>query len=504
MAKCPVCGKNKSNKQELINHTEKEHMNEIPENMSTAQFIYYKTHGREYGLCRICGKPTPWNEKTGKPQQHCGDPKCKEKIKQIARERMVKIYGKESLMNDILHQEKMLANRKISGTYLWSDKKHKFTYTGKYEKFAIEWLDKVMDLDPENIQMPGPILPYEYNGEIKYWITDIYLSDFNLIIEIKAGKDENTHPGFEHNRELEAAKDESMKKQNVYNYTKITHKTMMNLIKVLAEIRMRNLFSEKEKESNPIVIINESTEMGIPEYPQLKSLFTILKDNKCNITYKKTNDVWKDNRRANGLSTPDEIYEISYDGCEIDNICNIIKDNGFYCYDKPRMSRPTYAKFACESNLVGSGGYSIEIYVDLIRKIIEITKFNNSNEYNKNITNSEVDTICEAIMNEYTMSIANISPIVTNNAKYVDDDNSLLGRLNKIKKTIKQEVSENPSPQDNLFSPNNTQLAPNPLDSSDNFKENNEEVIVDMETDPYNTKPNDFADLTQSNIKSYF
>ena len=69
---------------------------------------------------------------------------------------------------------------------------------------------------------------------------------------------------------------------------------------------------------------------------------------------------------------------------------------------------------------------------------------------------------------------------------------------------IKQEVSEQPSPQDNLFSPNNTQPAPNPLYSSDNFKENNEEVIVDMETDPYNTKPNDFAELTQSNIKSYF
>jgi hypothetical protein len=104
-------------------------------------------------------------------------------------------------------------------------------------------------------------------------------------------------------------------------------------------------------------------------------------------------------------------------------------------------------------------------------------------------------------MNEYTISVANISPIVTNNAKCEYNDNSLLSRLNKIKNVAKQET---PSPQDNLFSPNNTQSAPNPLDALDNFQENNEEVIVDMETDPYNTKPNDFAELIQSNIKSYF
>ena len=496
MAKCPICGKNKTNKQDLINHVEKDHMNEIPENMSTAQYIYYRTHGREYGLCRICGKPTPWNEKTGKPQQHCGDPKCKEKIKEIARQRMLRIYGKESLMNDIKHQEKMLANRKISGTYLWSDKKHKFTYTGKYEKFAIEFLDKVMDLDPENIQMPGPVLPYEFNGEIKYWITDIYLSDFNLIIEIKAGKDENTHPGFEHNRELEDAKDESMRKQTVYNYTKITHKSMMNLIKVLAEIRMKNLFSEQIKNDEPIVIINESAQSDMPIYDELQPLLNTFKEYGCDITYNNPNEVLKDNRRANGLTNPDEVFEISYDG-KVDNVCKIIEDHGFSCYDKPRMSKPVYAKFSCKDNIEN---YTYDIYVDFIRKTITICKYNKTNT----LTNSEVESICESIMNEYTMSVANISPILTNNVTYEDNDNSLLGRLNKIKKIIKQEVTEPPTPQDNLFSPNNTQPAPNPLDSSDNFKENNEEIITDIETDPYNTKPNDFASLTQSNIKSYF
>ena len=391
MAKCPICSKNKSNKEDLINHVESEHINEIPEGMSTAQFIYYKIHGRDYGLCRICGKATQWNEKTAKPHQHCGSQKCKDKIKEIAQQRMLKVYGKTSLMNDIKHQEKMLANRRISGVYTWSDHKHKFTYTGKYEKFAIEFMDKVMDLNPDHIQMPGPIIPYEYNGEIKYWITDIYLEDFNLIIEIKAGKDENTHPGFEHNRELEAAKDAAMKKQKEYNYTKITHKSMMNLIKILAMIRMNNIANEEKTNKDNVILINES---------------------------------------QNEMIVQNETI-------------------------------------------------------------------------NTNLSNSEISSICESIMNEYTMSIANISPIVTNSTTFEDKEvgnNSLLDKLKNIKKKVKQEVAD---PQDNIFSPNNTVSAPDPFIPSNNFVENETgELRVDIETDPYNTKPNDFADISQGIIGS--
>ena len=56
MAKCLICGKNKPNKKELINHVENAHSNEIPKDMSTAQYIYSLNHnGRSYGLSRICG-----------------------------------------------------------------------------------------------------------------------------------------------------------------------------------------------------------------------------------------------------------------------------------------------------------------------------------------------------------------------------------------------------------------------------------------------------------------
>jgi hypothetical protein len=271
---------------------------------------------------------------------------------------------------------------------------------------------------------------------------------------------------------------------------------MMNLIKVLAEIRMKNLFSEEKRnnEDKVVISINETTDIVIPEYKELIPLINEVKKYNYNINYRKMDDNWKNSRKANGLSNPDEVFEISYDS-KVDNIIKLLDDSGFKCYEKPRMSKPTYAKFSCET----CSDYKIDIYVNLIDKTINICKFNNS--HNNILTNIEVESICESIMNEYTMSVANISPIVTNNTKYIDKDNTLLSKLNKIKEMA--EVIESPSPQDSVFSPN-IKVTPNPLDSSDNFKENNEDIIVDMETDPYNTKPNDFAELIQSNIKSYF
>ena len=256
--KCPICGKYKEHKNEMIEHVENMHRDSIPTDMSTAQYLYMSVHGRPYGLCRVCGQQTPWNEKAGKPSQLCGKESCRKTQRKKAYDNMMKVYGKPSLLTDPYHQQKMLANRKISGTYVWSDHKHKFTYTGSYEKYAIEWLDKVMMLNPDKIQMPGPVIPYEIDGEIKNWLTDIYLEDFNLIIEIKDGGDmKNTHPGFAHNRELEAAKDECMKNQKQYNYIKVTNKDMMSLLKTLTDIKMNNIFDNDKKVDN-IIAINES------------------------------------------------------------------------------------------------------------------------------------------------------------------------------------------------------------------------------------------------------
>lgn len=262
---CPLCNKTKQNKAALLDHIESAHKDDIPKDMSVAQYAYSLIHGRAYGLCRVCGKPTPWNEKAGKPYQLCGNPACKKHQALIAKANMKKVYGKEHLLNDPEYQEKLLANRSISGKYKWSDGKHEFVYTGSYEKFALEWLDKIFDMNPDEIQMPGPIVMYEFNGEEKPWITDMYLPNYNLVIEYKDGSfDKNTHQGFSHNRELEAAKDQYMTRQKQYNYVKVTNKNMMSLIEALNTIRLNNIFNPEKKEQSktekPVVLINESGE----------------------------------------------------------------------------------------------------------------------------------------------------------------------------------------------------------------------------------------------------
>ena len=427
--RCPVCGKTKKNKQAIIDHVELEHADNIPETMSTAQYIYSLIHGRDYGLCRVCGKPTEWNEKTGKPKQLCGDRMCAQKRRMIAQRNMIKVYGVDNLLNDPLHQEKMLANRKISGKYEWSDHKHTFTYTGSYEKFALEWLDKVYDYDPDDIEMPGPIIYYDLDGIKHPWITDMYLPSMNLVIEFKDGSyDKNTHDGFKGNREREAAKDDHMKHQTQYNYTKITNKNMMSLVKMISLIRLDNIFDDSNnKKKEPVVVINES------------------------------------------VTNNENVSEINY------------------------------------------------------------------------MTNDQISKLCESIsaQDESVMSIANISPIVTNNKNNLEESlesstmmfgdginsaitdsncqgftiqedsyNSFLNRLKSIKE----------SGGNQMYSDRHDDVTWNPLDSSDNFQEISENgkspsredlevnptTRTDIDTDPSSDGDNPVADIAHDIISSNF
>ena len=420
--RCPVCGKSKQNKQAVIDHVELEHANEIPENMSTAQYIYSLVHGRDYGLCRVCGKPTQWNEKTGKPKQLCGSKSCAQKRRLIAQRNMIKVYGTDNLLKDPLHQEKMLANRKISGKYIWSDNKHTFTYTGSYEKFALEWLDKVYDYDPDDIEMPGPIIYYDLDGVQHPWITDMYLPSMNLVIEFKDGSyDKNTHDGFKGNRAREAAKDAHMKSQTQYNYTKITNKNMMSLVKIISMIRLNNIFddTDNKKSKEPVIVINESV-----------------------------------------TDNDDHITPINY------------------------------------------------------------------------MTNDEIATLCEAISNnnidEAVMSVANISPIVTNNKldetldssqmMFGDGINSAITDSNCQGFTIQEDSYKNlvnrlrsikETGENQMFSDQHDDVTWNPLDSSDNFKEISEDgkspEQEDLETNPdtrtdIDTDPSSYGDNPVSSI----
>lgn len=512
MAKCPICGKTKPHKQDIIDHVESAHCDQIPNNISTAQFIYSLIHGRDYGLCRVCGSKTDWNEITGKPKQLCNNPACKAKRRAIAQRNMIKVYGTDNLLNDPLHQEKMLANRKISGTYTWSDNKHKFTYTGSYEKFAIEWLDKIMNFDPELIEMPGPIVYYDYNGEKKPWITDMYLSGLNLVIEFKDGSfDKNTHEGFSENRKREKAKDDYMKTQNVYNYTKITNKNMMSLVKVINMIRLNNIFGVNNKDrDSQVVVIHESSEIN---------------DNNIPIDYSLTSNGYvKINESSNFC-----IYEkIDHNGVKTD----------IYLYpDRLKISKDDNAPIT----IPYSNGY--------------IHNLKKSPIYY--MSNTEIEQLCESIATESAiMSVANLSPIQVNgkfeelkesqsplnqdthdlknstmifgdgeHSSVTDRDcqgfktesvseTDFLNRLNNIK-NLKSEDDA-----DQMFSDRHTFRTWDPFDSSNNFKEMNEEskspspntefdlsipeVRSDIETDPTSYGTNDLSAMAMDNYMSNF
>lgn len=183
---CPFC-KEKFTKDDLVKHIDNEHDDELPPNYTAYRAAYDSINNKPgYGLCVICHQKTTWNEKTQKYNRLCGSKKCSDKVKEIYRTRMLKIYGKVHLLDDPNHQAMMLSHRHIAGKYRWSDGKM-FEFVGSYEKEFLEFLDKALGYKSDEVLSPGPILEYEINGVKRHWITDFLIIPYNLIIEIKDG-----------------------------------------------------------------------------------------------------------------------------------------------------------------------------------------------------------------------------------------------------------------------------------------------------------------------------
>lgn len=232
--KCKFCSLKIKSIDSYIDHIEKYHKEMIPENMTVWQFYYYLKTGKSHGTCVMCKKDTGWNERTHKYHRFCKNPKCKEKYKEIFQKRMMGKYGKVNLLNDPEQQKKMLANRKISGIYHWSDHIHTNTYTGSYELAFLEFLDFVLMFDPEDVISPSPhIFYYIYEQNRHFYIPDFYIPSLNLEVEIKEGT--NTHPKIlAVDKVKEGLKDEVMKSnKNYFNYIKIVEKDHMKFLKYL-------------------------------------------------------------------------------------------------------------------------------------------------------------------------------------------------------------------------------------------------------------------------------
>ena len=207
-------------------HYETKHKELLPEQMDGFRFFYYTLTGKERGSCVICHKPTEFNRATMKYSRFCKDPKCKETYKKQVDERMIHKYGKVTLLDSPEIQKKMLAARRISGVYTWSDGKTKFQYTGSYE------LDFLKHLD---LELPSPhLFTYTYNDKEHFYIPDAFLPSRNMQVEIKDGGAAK-NIGAE-TREKERLKDELMKScSNLYNYIKIEAKDYTKFDEIIAK-----------------------------------------------------------------------------------------------------------------------------------------------------------------------------------------------------------------------------------------------------------------------------
>ena len=251
--KCPYCDY-RGTKEELVHHVEEEHEELIPSEYTAARVVFNYIYKKSNGSCTICKKETEWDEVKWRYNRLCKNPKCKEEYVRQFRSRMVDVHGKETLLNDMEHQTKMLSNRSISGKYKFSDGGTR-TYTGSYEKKLLEFMDKVMEIRSDDIITPGPIFEYEYEGEIHKFITDLYYIPYNLVFDVKdGGTNVNTHPGKETNRQKQIAKEDAITKAGTHNYIRLTDNNFAQLLHVFAELKL----NMNEGNDMKVIHINET------------------------------------------------------------------------------------------------------------------------------------------------------------------------------------------------------------------------------------------------------
>ena len=246
--KCPYCEKRLIRK-DLITHIDRSHKELIPEDYTAARLVYNQVNKIDHGKCRVCGKSTTWSEKSGRYEVLCGDPKCKEHMREEYKKNMLRVKGTYNILNDPEQQKKMLANRSISGQYKFQDG-GVLTYTGSYEKKCLEFMDVVMQIPSKDILSPGPTLEYEYNGEKHFYITDFYYIPYNLIIEVKDGGDNlNTKDSasMKASREKTIEKERLITDRGEYNYIRLTNNNFAQLIEVFMIIKEKLLEGDDSK-----------------------------------------------------------------------------------------------------------------------------------------------------------------------------------------------------------------------------------------------------------------
>lgn len=332
--KCPYCDKHDT-RDKLISHIDSEHGDMIPQNYTASRVLFNSINKKDHGTCVCgCGRETAWNEDIGRYERLSPDPKCKQRYIEMVNARKMDKYGSWNLAADPKFQEKMLAGRRISGTYKISGEP--FTYTGQYERNMLEFLDKVMHYKARDIMCPGPIIPYEYKGETLYYISDMMIIPYNLIIEIKDGGDNPNNRPMEDYRAKQLAKEAQIKKDGEYNYVRVTNNQFDQLLAVLAELKMQYLDIDNAKNTEKVFRVNESVFNPIDSIPNKP----VLVHYQNNITLEEgicvANDALLQNifTDAGMVSGPEFLKECSYNLYEANKGIDksILKSEGFNTY----------------------------------------------------------------------------------------------------------------------------------------------------------------------------
>lgn len=264
--KCPFCDK-RYNRADLVNHIEDVHPYEIPKDFTPLRFVFNYVNKKPldyHGKCTECGGPTDWDENVGRYKRQCNKKACHDSYVKKFETNMQNKIGTTRISQTDEGQKKMLANRKISGTYTFQNGAKK-TYTGSYEKKALEFMDKVMNIDPDDLLCPGPVLKYELVGpetkvkKLHMYITDFYYIPYNLIIEVKDGGNNPNKRNMPEYRAKQIAKEQYIVKHTDFNYIRLTDNNMRQLLAVFMDLKMQLVDDTNRR----VIHINESKEEKI-------------------------------------------------------------------------------------------------------------------------------------------------------------------------------------------------------------------------------------------------
>lgn len=242
--RCPFC-RLTATRGDLAAHVEKEHEDMIPEGYNGTRVVYDYINKKNYGTCLICKQPVyEWDDNVARYKNICNKPECMEALKK-------KAQGNH--FDDPEVQKKMLAARKISGSYKFRDGTV-HSYVGTYELRCYEFMDSI-GIQGKDIMSPGPTIYYEYKGETHPWILDWMYIPAMLCCDVKdGGSNPNNRPMIEY-REKQLAKEAAIEKNGQYNYIRLTDNNFGQLLSALADIRYGTI------NHDPInhIYINEST-----------------------------------------------------------------------------------------------------------------------------------------------------------------------------------------------------------------------------------------------------